>query len=201
MGKSTVLQYVSAGTYYLKISRNDHYIYNTTGKYELRVYSDYTPLPPSVNTVSNKSKQITDKTIANGTVTVKINSKKYTGKSDSKGNFKISIPKQSAGTKIYVSVTNSDGLTSSAHVVTVVDKIPPEKPKVKSVKSTSISGTCEKDSIVYAYVGSKKIGSDRANSKGNYKITFKKQKSGIKITIFAKDKAGNKSKSVTVKAK
>ena len=46
-------------------------------------------------------------------------------------------------------------------------------------------------------LGSKLLGKATADSKGNYKVKIKAQKKGTKLTVIAKDKAGN-AKKVTV---
>lgn len=62
----------------------------------------YAPKKPTISTVSTKSTKVTGKTSKNATVSVKIGSKTYTGKSNSNGNYSIKIPKQKKKTKITV---------------------------------------------------------------------------------------------------
>ena len=57
----------------------------------------------------------------------------------------------------------------------------------------------KKNSIVYIYRGSTKIGQATVDTKGNYKLNIKPQKKGTKLTIYSVDKAKNKSKKLYVK--
>lgn len=94
---------VKKGTYYIQI-------YGNTGLYKLNVKVPEM-LPKSPKAKATKTK-VTGTTYANSKVTVKIGSKKYTGKSNSKGTFSIKIPKQKAKTKVYVSVKTGAGTSS-----------------------------------------------------------------------------------------
>lgn len=191
---------LKAGIYYIKISK----YYGDTGKYSLSVQCpSLLPAPPTVNEVSNKSTTVIGKTIAYGTVSIKINSKVYTGKSDGKGSFSIKIPTQKAGTKLYITVKDKYGYTSKERVVVVVDRIPPAAPIVNSITSKSkvITGKAEANSTVIAYVGSKKIGSSKADKYGKYTIKITPKKAGTSIKVIAVDGAGNKSAGKIVKVK
>ncbi|MDE3840208.1 hypothetical protein C0966_12710 [Bacillus methanolicus] len=190
---------LKAGTYYIKVNKS-----TSTGKYTLSVQSpDLLPAPPTVNLVSNKSKSVTGKTVPNGTVSVKINSKVYTGKSDSKGAFNVSIPVQKAGTKLYVTVKDKSGYTSKERAVVVADRIPPAAPSVNTItsKSKTITGKAEANSTVIAYVGSQKIGSAKADKYGKYTIKITPKKTGTSIKVIAVDGSGNKSAGKVVKVK
>ncbi|MEK5338531.1 Ig-like domain-containing protein [Weizmannia sp. FSL W8-1119] len=186
-----------AGTYYLKISSD----YNT-GKYVLSVNAPLYPSAPSINTVSTNSTSVSGKTDANCTVYVKAGSKTYKGKSNNKGDYKVSIPKQKAGTKIYVYATNTYG-KSGTKSVTVVDRIAPSTPSVNTVSHTSryITGKTEAYATVTAYTGSKKIGSAKADKHGSYKIKISPKKKGTVVKVKATDKSGNSSGYRTVKVK
>jgi len=191
---------LEAGTYYVKVYQAG----SSTGQYVLSVQCpDLLPAPPTVNMVSNKSKTVTGKTVPNGTVSVKINSKVYTGKSDSKGYFSIPIPVQSNGTKLYVSVKDKMGYTSNEKVVVVVDKIPPAAPSVNTIssKSTTITGKAEPNSTVIAYVGSRTIGSAKTDKSGKYVIRITPKKTGTSIKVIAMDGSRNRSAERIVKVK
>lgn len=80
----------------------------------------YAPKKPVVNSVTTKSVKITGKSSKNANITVKIGSKYYTGKTTSKGNFSIKIPKCKKGTKIKVQAKFAKtGLKSYATTITV----------------------------------------------------------------------------------
>lgn len=98
---------VKKGTYYIQI-------YDSTGLYKLNVKVPEM-LPKSPKAKATKTK-VTGTTYANSKVTVKIGSKKYTGKSNSKGAFSIKIPTQKVKTKVYVSVTTGAGTSKSTKV-------------------------------------------------------------------------------------
>ena len=83
------------------------------------------PTFPTVSTVSDKSKEVSGVTEKGATVTVKISSKKYTKKADSKGKFKVTIPKQKAGKKLYLSAKDKSGNISKTKTVVVKDKTAP----------------------------------------------------------------------------
>ncbi|MES9682619.1 Ig-like domain-containing protein, partial [Gottfriedia acidiceleris] len=77
------------------------------------------PNMPTVKSVNNKSTSVTGKTEKYAMVTVKIGTKTYIAKADVYGNFKVSIPKQRAGTKIFVYAKDSKGFVSATRTVTI----------------------------------------------------------------------------------
>jgi hypothetical protein len=80
------------------------------------------------------------------------------------------------------------------------DKTPPAKPTVNSVSdaSSTVSGKAESGATVYVLAGSKTLGTATAKSDQLFSVPISKQKAGSKLSIYAKDKAGNKSSSVIV---
>lgn len=105
--------------------------------------------------------------------------------------------------KIYV--TDASKNKSKAFTLKVADKTAPKAPSVKKVtKSTNkVTGTAEKDAKVYVLKGKTSIGKGTVNSKGQFTVKIKNQRANTKLTVYAKDKAGNKSNAtkVTVKTK
>ncbi|MEH7374693.1 L,D-transpeptidase family protein [Neobacillus drentensis] len=84
------------------------------------------PSVPVVNAVTDKSIEVSGKTEIGATATVAIGSKKYTAKpADSKGTFRVNIPKQKAGIKLYVSAKDKSGNISKNRTVVVLDKTAP----------------------------------------------------------------------------
>lgn len=81
------------------------------------------------------------------------------------------------------------------------DTTPPKIPSIKNVtsKTTTIIGMAESGSTVYVYKGSKLIGKVVTTSTGKYSVKIAKQKKGTTLTVYAKDKAGNKSGGKKVK--
>ncbi|MED1471636.1 Ig-like domain-containing protein [Bacillus salipaludis] len=86
-------------------------------------------------------------------------------------------------------------------ILFTIDKTAPKAPTVSKVKtsSRSISGKAEKGAKIYVYKGKAKVGITSVNSKGKYSLKIKKQGKGTKLTVYAVDKAGNKSKSKSIK--
>ncbi|MDQ6597638.1 Ig-like domain-containing protein [Bacillus salipaludis] len=77
------------------------------------------PNRPTVNTVKYSSKKVTGKTEKHAKVTVKIGSKKYTAKANDYGAYKVNIPQQRAGTKLYVNAKDAKGKVSATKKVNV----------------------------------------------------------------------------------
>ncbi|NHC42785.1 L,D-transpeptidase family protein [Bacillus sp. MM2020_1] len=154
------------------------------------------PSLPVVNTVGDNVKKVTGKTEKGATVTVKIGTKKYTGKpANSKGQFYVTIPKQKAGKKLYISVKDKAGNVSNTKAVIVKDRTAPSLPTVYRVsdKQTAVSGKAEAGATITVKIGNKKY-TGKANTKRYYKVPVAVQKAGTKIYVNAKDKAGNVSK-------
>jgi hypothetical protein len=160
------------------------------------------PAPPKVNPVDDNDKSVSGKTEANANVTVK-NGKATLGtvKADKSGNFKLAIKPVKAGTKLTFTAKDAAGNVSKTATVTVVDKTAPSL-AVKDIYSSSksVSGKTEAGAKVTVKIGKTTLGSNTANSKGEFKITIKPQKKGTTITISATDKAKN-TKTVTKKVK
>ena len=105
--------------------------------------------------------------------------------------FSISIPKQKAGTKIYIKVDNPTILPIE---MTVVDQTPPTKPTVNSVTdhTTQIKGIAEAGTTVKVQKGSDLLGTAIVNGLGEFTVFLdKEQTSGTKLKITATDSAGN----------
>lgn len=166
-----------------------------------------TPTAPKVNLISNKTTYITGKAQPEVNIIVKNTSKKMIarGKTDSKGNFKIKISKQKAGTALYFTSVDLANRTSKSVKITVKDKIAPPAPKVYTVtsQSTVVKGKAEKGSTVTVKYKGKTAGTSKTNSKGNFSVKISKKKVNSVLYVTAKDKAGNISKAtkVTVKRK
>ncbi|MEH7308111.1 Ig-like domain-containing protein, partial [Neobacillus drentensis] len=162
------------------------------------------PVAPTVTTITDLAKVVTGKAEAGAIVTVTIGTKKYIAKADSKGNFKVTIPVQKAGTKVVVTAKDTAGNVSLAKSVIVIDKTAPLAPKIKTVvKSTTkeVTGTAEAYSTITIKVGKKVIGTAKADSKGKFKVKIKAQKKKTVLSVTASDKAKNVSKAVAVKVR
>lgn len=162
---------------------------------------DRTPPSLTINQITDKSTKINGKTEAKATVKLYVNGKlQQTKTANTKGSYTFTIKKPKAGSKIKVTAADQ-AKNITAKTTIVKDKTAPKKPTVKKVTVSAkiIQGKAEAHSTVYVYKGKTKLGSAKANSKGIYKVSIKKQAAGTKLTVFAKDKAGNKSKTTSIK--
>ncbi len=84
--------------------------------------------------------------------------------------------------------------------ISTKDTTPPTAPKVTKLSSQGklISGKAEANSTVVVYLGSKKLASTIANSKGEFKLTLKPMKKNTKLSLYAVDTSKNKSKATTI---
>ncbi|MGG3693249.1 Ig-like domain-containing protein, partial [Heyndrickxia ginsengihumi] len=164
----------------------------------INVLDKTAPSSPTVSTFGDNQTTITGKAEAGSKITIKSGKTTLgTATTSSKGTFSVKIKsKQKAGTTLTAYATDKAGNQSAGKSFKVVDKTAPGVPTVSKVtyKSTTIAGKAEKGSNVYVYNGSKYIGKATVDSKGNYKIKISKQKKGSSLKLYAKDKAGNKSK-------
>ncbi|WP_129688319.1 Ig-like domain-containing protein [Gottfriedia acidiceleris] len=175
---------------------------NTSAAATTKVVDVIAPAKPIVNKVDNNDKVVTGKAEVNSTVTVKRGSTVLgTAKANSSGNYSLPIAVQSAGTKLTVTAKDAAGNVSAATTVTVVDVIAPAKPKVNRVDDNDlkVTGKAEANSTVTVKVGSKVLGTAKADSKGNFTVKIKAQKKGTTIAVTAKDAAGNTSQAATLK--
>ncbi|MGE7603385.1 S8 family serine peptidase [Peribacillus sp. NPDC097675] len=164
-----------------------------------------TPKAPTVKAVSDKDTYVTGKSQAGMTISIKNSAKKVIGKgnTDSKGNYKVKISKQKAGTKLSVTATDVAKRESKATNVTVLDKTAPSAPKVDLVtdQSKKVTGKAEAGSTVTIKSQNKKVGSAVADKKGKYTVKISKKKAGVNLYVSAKDKAGNTGKATKVTVK
>ncbi|MBS4205985.1 Ig-like domain-containing protein [Lederbergia citrea] len=86
---------------------------------------------------------------------------------------------------------------------TFFDIVLPKKPVVNAVsdKDTAVKGTAESGVTVFVKAGSANLGSAPVASKKTFSVPIKKQKAGTKLTVYAVDKAGNQSPTVTLSVK
>jgi len=162
------------------------------------------PKAPTVNKVGNRDTAVKGKAEAGSTVTVKAGSKKLGSiVASSNGSYSVKIAKQKAGTKLTVTATDKAKNVSKGNTVTVVDNTPPKAPSVNPVspKATKVTGKAEGNSTVAVKAGKTKLGSAKADKKGSYSVTIKKQKKGTKLSVTATDKAKNTSKASNVTVK
>ncbi|PEC49510.1 hypothetical protein CON00_10625 [Bacillus sp. AFS096315] len=149
------------------------------------------PSEPSVNPVTNKDGKITGETEVGASVKAVIGNKTYSAIADENGIFKIIIPFQNSGTVISVTSTDLAQNQSQSKKVTVT-RIAPNIPVVNTItnKSTTVTGGSEKGSTVTVKVGTLSY-SGIADSYGKFTVKISTQNSGVKLSITAKDAAGN----------
>ncbi|RST58825.1 peptidase S8 [Siminovitchia terrae] len=160
------------------------------------------PAKPKVNSVGDSDQAVKGKTESGATVFVKHKGKTIgKKKADGKGNFKVAIKKQKAGTVLYVTAKDAAGNESKAVKVTVKDTTPPAVPKVNKVtdRDKFVSGKTEANAVVDVKHKNKSLGKKKADAKGKFKVKIKKQKAGTMLSVTAKDAAGNTSKAAKVK--
>ncbi|MGE7932893.1 Ig-like domain-containing protein [Viridibacillus arvi] len=163
------------------------------------------PTKLTVGTISNKTTSVKGTTEAKATVSIYKGSKLLTStKASSKGNYTLKIAKQKENVKLVVKTKDTVGNKGVSKTIIVKDKIAPKKPTVSKItsKTTKVKGKTEAKATITIYNSKhKKIGSAKASSKGNFSVKIKKQKANTKLSIYAKDLAGNKSSKLSVKVK
>lgn len=107
------------------------------------------------------------------------------------------------GSYTFIVKDKAGNTTSKTVKVSNIDKSAPGKPSVNKVttKSKTVTGKAEKNATVYVYKGSKQLSKATVNSKGAYTVKIAAQKKNTKLSVYVKDKAENKSKSVSVTVK
>jgi stage II sporulation protein D len=158
---------------------------------------------PRISPVTNKTTVITGSAEPNVQLTATAGSKKIgSGKADSKGNFKVTIPKQGARTKLAIIAKDMAGNTKTL-TTTVLDKIAPAKPRVNVVtyKDSVVTGTTEANATVTIKAGTKVIRIGKADSKGKFRLSIQRQRTGTTLYVYSKDGAGNMSAATILKVK
>ncbi|CAM3981294.1 Ig-like domain-containing protein [Mesobacillus zeae] len=154
-------------------------------------------LAPVAAQVDDNDTQVTGKTVAGATVYIKAGSKELgKGSAGSDGRFIVKIPRQKAGTVLTVYSVDKAGNKSRDARITVLDKTPPGKPSVNTVKDYDkrVTGKAEAGAKVSVQAGKAYLGYGTADQYGKFSVTLKTaQKAGTVLAIQAKDKAGNAS--------
>ncbi|KRD84576.1 modulator protein [Bacillus sp. Root147] len=159
------------------------------------------PSVPIVNEVSDQDTTVTGVTEANAAVTVKAGDATFSAVADGNGTFTVSIPVQIGGTTIAVSAKDKAGNESQAPSFAVKSTLKaPLAPKVNAVsdQDTKVTGTAEANSTVTVKVGTTTVGTAKADANGAFSVTISLQKANTKLSVQAKDAAGNNSSASTV---
>lgn len=195
-----------SGTYYVGVLDQDNDYYDNNTENDLYLIGTYfednvAPNKPSVNKVDNNDTVVTGKAESGSTVTIKSgNTVLAAANAASNGVFSAKIAVQKAGTKLAVTAKDSAGNVSASVTVTVADVVAPSKPVVKKVDNNDkvVTGKAEAGSSVTVKTGTKVLGTAKAASNGAFSVKIAVQKAGAKLTVRAKDRAGNVSSSASV---
>ncbi|WP_238141311.1 Ig-like domain-containing protein [Bacillus cereus] len=154
---------------------------------------------PQVNEVAGTDTKVTGTGKPEATIFITVNGKEIgKGTADEKGNYTVTIPKQTEGTSIQV-VQKVNGSTSPTTTVQVKDVTAPTAPKVSPITDddAKVKGTGEPNTSVSVQVNGKEIGKEigkgMVDEKGNYSVDIPKQVTGTQVSVTLTDKAGNTS--------
>ncbi|MFS2168956.1 Ig-like domain-containing protein [Priestia megaterium] len=160
----------------------------------VKVQDTTPPASPAVDAITSLSTFISGKTEANAVITIKSGTKVIaSGKADSKGQFKVTIPKQTAGAKLAITAKDAANNYSSNTFVTVsAAQTKPALPTVNTLteKSTAVTGTGEKNASIYIKVGGKIIASGKIDGNGKFSVKIPAQKAGTEVTAVLQNKVG-----------
>ncbi|WP_088014084.1 Ig-like domain-containing protein [Gottfriedia acidiceleris] len=197
-----------AGTYYVEVYDydEDEDIDNNTEDDQYLIATEFednvAPSKPTVNKVDNNDVVVTGKAEASSTVTVKNGSTVLgTGTATSTGTYSVKISAaQKAGVTLSVYAKDSAGNTGVAGTTKVVDVIAPAKPTVNRVDNNDVvvTGKAEAGSTVAIKRGTTTLATVKATSTGTFSAKIAVQLAGTKLTVTAKDAAGNTSVANTV---
>lgn len=151
---------------------------------------------PKVNSLSNLATVIKGGAETGAKVNAYVGKKLIGSTTASSGKYTIKIAKQKVNTTVAVHIVDKSGVKSASRSVKVVNKTP--KVNGVSTQSKIITGGAETGAKVYAYAGTKLLGSATAVD-GNYKVKISKQKVNTTIAVHIVDKSGVKSASKDVK--
>ncbi|MDR0136776.1 Ig-like domain-containing protein [Metabacillus idriensis] len=194
------------GTYYVGVIDNDNDYFDDNTEEDLYVLAtafadNVAPNKPTVNKVDNNDKVVTGKGESGATITVKNgNTVVGSAKAASNGNFTVNMAVQKAGAKLTITAKDKAGNVSASVSVTVVDGTAPSKPAVNKVDNNDkvVTGKAEANSSVTVKRGDALLGTTKAAANGSFSVSIPVQGAGAKLTVTAKDSAGNVSPSASV---
>ncbi|OAT80915.1 hypothetical protein A6P54_12980 [Bacillus sp. MKU004] len=168
----------------------------------VKVTASIPPATPEIyGDVTDQSTFIYGKTTAGSLVKVSIENT-VIGESTAyeDGYFYVMIPVQQAGTTLTVTATDQNGLASESVELTVIDGMPPPKPRVDKVNDQSevISGSAEAGSTILVKRDDQLIGDGITDGDGLFSIEIKKQPADSVLIITAVDQSGNASDEVSI---
>lgn len=151
---------------------------------------------PIVNEVSDQTTELTGsivEDIGEGILLIKKQEETIASANvSSYTNFTVTIPKQSAGTILKVTVSDLNGQESAPEVITVLDRTPPARPTVYEVSdlSANIAGKAEPNSSISVITGTGQY-SGKTDVNGYFQVKIPLQQANSKIEVTARDAAGN----------
>lgn len=151
-----------------------------------------------VSSVTTNSTKVKGKGAVGATVSVKESNKEIgTGVVDENGNFEITIPKQTEGSKL--SITQSrKGTTSVATEITVakgLDKV--SEISDVTTESTSLTGKGSPEATISVKAKGVEIGTARVTSTGEFTVNIAKQEEGTELFI-TQSKDGDESEATKI---
>lgn len=192
----------TAGSY-LTVFVTDEYG-NMSEETSVYVYDETPPSTPVVNTITDKTTEITGTSELNTWVSVwEGNSEIGYVYTDWEGKFNIPISPLPVGTELYIEAGDYAGNISNGVYIVVKDGTAPNKPVVDEItdQSTTVTGKAEAFSTIKIAKGSTILAQGKVSETGLFSIGISKQSANTKLTITATDEDGNVSEGVDVVVK
>ncbi|MGZ4162928.1 MAG: Ig-like domain-containing protein, partial [Tumebacillaceae bacterium] len=158
------------------------------------------PQLKSVNPATDTSTLITGLADKNVTINVrKGDTLLGTATSRADGTFTVTIAPQVGGSVLAVTAADELQNESIAKTVTVKDTTPPSVPIVQPVtdKDKTVTGTTEANATVKVKVGTRTLGSAKANAQGSFTVPISPTSGGSILSVTATDAAQNSSSAAT----
>jgi glucan-binding YG repeat protein len=159
------------------------------------------PSKPIVDEVTDASTTVTGEAESESFISVMANGNEIgTTQSRADRTFSVEIPSQPASTELTVTAVDSTGNMSESVIVVVKDVTPPSKPTVHQVysDSTVVTGTGEPGAAIEVKRDGDVVGSGQVDKNGDYSVVIPLQEAGTKLTVLAKDNAGNVSTATAI---
>ncbi|MFF3102458.1 Ig-like domain-containing protein [Viridibacillus arvi] len=193
--KSSNAKFIATKNGIYKVIAEDYAGFKKTYKYTVSNIYKQVPKTPVVHTLGDADVMISGTAEAYVDFVLKIPGKKamVTWTSDD-GTFKFYIPRQKAGAKVTFYAKNPLGQTSKMKTIIVKDTTPPPVSNISITSASMINVKSESSATVYIYNGKKLVKKTTAKKSGYARVQVPRQKVGTTLSIYAKDKVGNKSK-------
>ncbi len=168
-------------------------------------YADIVLDLKGIQTAANKISGSKAKVTAKGTINLGFEFD--TKISNINGDVKVTLPevnsKNSFNYDEVLALTETPKKETPKKETPKKDTVAPKITKVDPVKknATVVKGKTEAAAVVTVKAGKTNLGKATADKKGNFSVKIKAQKVGTKLSVTAKDKAGNVSKAVVVTVK